>query len=132
MRLFEEAAELFRALGDPYRLRILAVLRTREACVCELVELLPISQPAVSQHLRKLRKAGLVRERRQKYWTFYAIREDLPPALAAIVQGLPHRVEDETWLRTHCVDASCAMLSEDSGERKGSLNVELVTIEGKI
>ncbi len=55
MRLYENAAEVYQTLGEPTRLSILALLRLREACVCELVTRLPISQPAVSQHLRKLR-----------------------------------------------------------------------------
>jgi ArsR family transcriptional regulator len=109
MSLYEHEAELFRALGDAYRLRILALLRVREACVCELVALLPISQPAVSQHLRRLRQAGLVRERRHKYWTYYALRDDLPAHVRAFLAALPVASEDEAWLRTHHVDSTCAV-----------------------
>lgn len=107
--MYESEAELYRALGDPIRLEILSLLRVREACVCELVEILPVSQPAVSQHLRKLRQVGLLRERRHKYWTFYALREDLPAALTALIQRLPHSADAEEWLRTHHVDAACAV-----------------------
>jgi ArsR family transcriptional regulator len=109
--VYEEQAELFKALADPVRLRILALLRIREACVCELAELLPITQPAVSQHLRKLRQAGLVRERRHKYWIYYAIRSDLAPALSALIQQLPLATTDEEWLMTHQVDSSCTVLT---------------------
>ncbi|PSR20470.1 MAG: hypothetical protein C7B45_14725 [Sulfobacillus acidophilus] len=56
-----EWVERFRVLGDATRLRILGLLGVRDACVCELVELLPVSQPAVSQHLRRLRQAALWR-----------------------------------------------------------------------
>lgn len=108
--MYETEAEVYRALGDPYRLQILALLRVREACVCELVTLLPISQPAVSQHLRKLKQAGLVRERRLKYWTFYAIRDDLSPHLAAMIRDLPHVFDAEAWLLANHVDATCAVL----------------------
>ncbi len=120
INLYEEEAEIYRALGDPVRLRILALLRVRESCVCELVARLPVSQPAVSQHLRKLRLAGLVSERRQKYWTYYAIRGDLPPTLAAIVATLPRDAEDETWLRANHVDTTCAVVratGADAAER---------------
>jgi ArsR family transcriptional regulator len=116
MSLYEDQAELFRTLGDAYRLRILALLRVREACVCELVALLPISQPAVSQHLRRLRQAGLVRERRHKYWTYYALRDDLPAEVRAFVAALPIAPEDAAWLRTHHVDATCAVLKVEGGE----------------
>jgi len=106
--VYEAEAEIYRALGDPVRLRILALLRVREACVCELVGRLPVSQPAVSQHLRKLRQAGLVVERRQKYWTYYAIRGDLPPVLEGIMASLPRDTEDEAWMRENHVDTTCA------------------------
>ena len=124
MGLYESEAEIYRALGDPVRLRILALLRVREACVCELVARLPVSQPAVSQHLRKLRQAGLVGERRQKYWTYYAIRSDIPPILAEIVAILPHDAEDEGWLRENHVDTTCAVVRApgvDAAERAESL-----------
>ena len=62
----------FKALGEPSRLRILKVLSEREFCVCELEEILEMSQPRVSQHLRVLKHAGLVTERREKQWCFYA------------------------------------------------------------
>lgn len=110
MRLFESEAEIYRALGDPVRLQILALLRVREACVCELVSLLPVSQPAVSQHLRKLRQAGILGERRQKYWTYYAIRKDLTSVLQEIIHTLPRNTEGEVWLRDNHVDATCSML----------------------
>lgn len=115
MRLYENEAEIYRAFGDPIRLRILALLRVREACVCELVSRLPVSQPAVSQHLRKLRQAGLLSERRQKYWTYYAIRSDLSPLLAQIVAALPRDAEDEAWLRQSRADATCAALPSGTG-----------------
>ncbi len=107
MDLYERDAEVYRSLGDPTRLRILALLRVREACVCELVARLPVSQPAVSQHLRRLRQAGFLTERRQKYWTYYAIRDDLPPLLKEILAALPHDAADEVWLREQAADLVC-------------------------
>ena len=107
--MYENDAEVYRVLGDPVRLRILALLRVREACVCELVARLPVSQPAVSQHLRRLRQAGLVSERRQKYWTYYAIRSDLSPVLAEIIATLPRDEQDEVWLRDNRVETTCAV-----------------------
>lgn len=89
--MYDSEAELFRALGDPTRLQILGLLRVRQACVCELVELVPVSQPAVSQHLRKLKQVGLVREQREKQWTFYQLRDDVSPAIAKIIRDLPPR-----------------------------------------
>ena len=110
--MYEHEADAYRTLGDSTRLRILALLRVREACVCELVARVPVSQPAVSQHLRRLRQAGFLTERRQKQWMYYAIRDDLPPLLAQIVASLPRDAEDEEWLRGNQVDTICAAVPE--------------------
>lgn len=105
--MYEDMADQFKALADPVRLHILSLLRVREACVCELVSLLPLSQPAISQHLRKLRQTGWVRERRHKYWTYYGIHPELPSTLRAVLETLPHNAAEEQWLRSHHVEISC-------------------------
>jgi ArsR family transcriptional regulator len=74
---------VFRALGDDTRLQILALLRRREICVCEFVELLGISQSAVSEHLRRLKEAGLVLDERRAMWVFYRLAEPLPAFVTA-------------------------------------------------
>jgi len=56
---------IFKAMGEPTRLRIIKLLAERELCVCELEEIMQISQPRISQHLKVLRQAGLVKERRE-------------------------------------------------------------------
>ncbi len=68
-----ELAERFRALGEPTRLKILRLLHERELCVCEIAEALQMSQPRVSQHLKVLRLAGLVDERKVRVWSYYAL-----------------------------------------------------------
>ncbi len=55
----------FKALGEPTRLRIVRLLAQKELCVCELEEILNISQPRISQHLKVLKQARLVKERRE-------------------------------------------------------------------
>ena len=87
----------------------------REPCVCEFVARLPASQPPVSQYLRRLRQAGLLTERRQKQWTYYAIRGDLPPLLGQIVATLPRNAQDDAWLRGNLVDTVCAAVPAPMG-----------------
>ena len=60
--MFEEC---FKALGEPTRLRIIKLLSERELCVCELEQIMCISQPRISQHLKILKQTGLVCERRE-------------------------------------------------------------------
>lgn len=64
---------MLRAFADPVRLRILHLLRDGELCVCDVVAILRLPQPTVSRHLAYLRKAGLVRLRRQRSWSYYAL-----------------------------------------------------------
>jgi ArsR family transcriptional regulator, arsenate/arsenite/antimonite-responsive transcriptional repressor len=67
------AADTLRFLGDGNRLRILLLLAREERCVCDLIDALGLPQPLVSYHLGKLRKAGIVRTRRDSHWVYYSI-----------------------------------------------------------
>ena len=71
-------AEVAKALGDPIRLQLVAVLRKHagKVCVCELVPLFDISQPTLSHHLKKLRDAGIVSSERQGLWAYYYVIPD--------------------------------------------------------
>ncbi len=109
--MYGEWAEQFRVLGDATRLRILMLLAIRDACVCELAAVLPVSQPAVSQHLRRLKQAGLVVEYRQKSWMFYRLRPDLPTHVRRWLADVPVDPGDAAWLSTHHADAACGLTS---------------------
>lgn len=93
----EELVEQFKVLGDKTRLRILALLRQRELCVCDLTDVLGISQPGVSQHMRRLRQAGFVNERRGGQWIYYSLQRE-NPLLALFLPLLPTIPEDEEKL----------------------------------
>lgn len=64
---------MFRALSDRTRLRILQMLRGGELCVCHIVDILAVPQPKASRHLAYLRKAGLVRVRKEGLWSYYRL-----------------------------------------------------------
>ena len=66
-------AQLFQALADRTRLRLLNLMRGGEICVCYLVEVLGEPQPKISRHLAYLRKAGLVRARKEGLWMHYEL-----------------------------------------------------------
>ncbi|MGC8861567.1 MAG: ArsR/SmtB family transcription factor [Armatimonadota bacterium] len=69
--------ELFKALGDPTRLRIIELLaRNGETCVCRIVEKIGANQPAVSHHMGRLKQAGLVKARRKGQWIYYSLNLD--------------------------------------------------------
>jgi len=68
-----EFARLFKALSDESRFELFKLLLTHDFCVGALAHRLRISEAAVSQHLRKLREAGLVRGEKKGYWTHYRV-----------------------------------------------------------
>lgn len=70
------ASNLFKLLGHDIRLRTLKLLQDDEYCVCELVDIFQTTQPAISQHLRKLKDQGLVQEERRGQWNFYSLNQD--------------------------------------------------------
>jgi DNA-binding transcriptional ArsR family regulator len=83
---------LLKALADPTRLKLLKLLLHEELCVCELQELLQISQPGVSQHIAKLKAAGLIKERRAGMWTYY---RGQPTRLQAALRTFAHFLETD-------------------------------------
>jgi len=79
-------AELFKALADPARVRILNVLATSggPVCVCNLVEPLGLSQPTVSHHVHKLLDAGIVEREQRGKWAYFSLKEGAVEKLAAV------------------------------------------------
>jgi ArsR family transcriptional regulator len=64
---------MFRAFSDRTRLRILCLLREKESCVGDIVEILQVPQPKISRHLAYLRKAGLATVRKSGIWCYYSL-----------------------------------------------------------
>jgi len=85
-----ETIALFKALSDETRLKILQILLTRDLCVGALAYQLEISEAAVSQHLKQLRKVGLVRGEKRGYWTHYLVEKNRLKDLGKILDELTH------------------------------------------
>jgi ArsR family transcriptional regulator len=79
-------AELFKALGDPARVRAVNLLATRgePVCICELIEPLGLAQPTVSHHMRKLLDAGLVEREQRGKWAYFSLKREAVEKLAAV------------------------------------------------
>ena len=83
-----DLARMFKALGDPVRLRLLSMVASHdggEACVCDLTPAFELSQPTISHHLKVLREAGLLECERRGTWVFYRV---VPAALAQLAAVL--------------------------------------------
>ncbi|MGI8679502.1 MAG: ArsR/SmtB family transcription factor [Jatrophihabitans sp.] len=82
----ERLAQMFKALGDPTRVRLLsliAVAEGGEACICDLTAPVGLSQPTVSHHMKLLVDAGLVTRAQRGKWAFYAVVDDALRMLGA-------------------------------------------------
>jgi ArsR family transcriptional regulator, arsenate/arsenite/antimonite-responsive transcriptional repressor len=81
-------AEVFKALGDPARVRIVNVLATsgEPVCVCNLIEPLGLSQPTVSHHLKRLVDAGLLEREQRGKWAYFSLKRGAVEKLAAVVE----------------------------------------------
>ena len=84
----DATAQLFRALADPARVRILNVLATREepVCGCDLEGPLGLSQPTVSFHLKKLHDAGLLDREKRGVWVYYALNREAASRLSSVLR----------------------------------------------
>jgi DNA-binding transcriptional ArsR family regulator len=84
----EALSEIFKVLGDPSRLRILAALQVRELCVCDIANLVGASISAVSHQLRILRNLKLVKHEKRGKMVYYSLDDDCIENL--IREGLKH------------------------------------------
>jgi ArsR family transcriptional regulator len=83
---FPALEQLFKALADDTRLRILGLLASGEVCVCNIHGALNLPQPAVSRHLAYLRRAGLAAARRDGLWMHYRLEMPADPAAAKVLK----------------------------------------------
>lgn len=121
----DSAVTVARAIGHPARLRAVAMLRSGELCVCQVTAVLGLAPSTVSLHLRELKRAGIVRERKQGRWVFIVLADDpgargwIATALAA-AGGDPQLKEDARMvarLRRMPVEELCRLGVPAAGEK---------------
>jgi ArsR family transcriptional regulator, arsenate/arsenite/antimonite-responsive transcriptional repressor len=85
-----ELATMFKALGDPVRLRLLSLIASHpggEACVCEISPTFDVSQPTISHHLKLLRSAGLLDCERRGTWVYYWVNPSALQHLSSVLHA---------------------------------------------
>jgi ArsR family transcriptional regulator, arsenate/arsenite/antimonite-responsive transcriptional repressor len=87
----ERAIELFHALSDETRLEIVELLRKGERCVCELTDTLDAAQSRLSFHLRVLKDAGIVRDRKDGRWVYYELDPETFEEVETLVSSMKPR-----------------------------------------
>ena len=101
----KQMAQIFKALSDETRLQILVTLVGREMCVCDILDVFKLSQPAISHHLKVLKQAGVLVDSRDGKWIYYSVN----PGVLQQVQGLLQNVIEKSGTKErlhHCVDDS--------------------------
>lgn len=91
----EEISNVMKLLSDRTRLTIVAILNQQECCVCEFVEAFEMSQPSISQHLRKLKDGSIVKETKKEQWVYYSINTESKfyPLIASVLSHTPTQNE---------------------------------------
>jgi ArsR family transcriptional regulator len=87
----DRAIELFHALSDETRLEIIELLRRGERCVCELTDTLDAAQSRLSFHLRVLKDAGIVRDRKDGRWVYYELDPEVFEETETLVSAMKPR-----------------------------------------
>jgi ArsR family transcriptional regulator, arsenate/arsenite/antimonite-responsive transcriptional repressor len=96
----QKLERVFRALGDPTRLRIIGLLAGGEICVCHIHEALRIPQPKTSRHLAYLRRAGLVDARKEGLWVHYRLAQPADPTVRTVLSAAVHTLTHVATART--------------------------------
>jgi ArsR family transcriptional regulator, arsenate/arsenite/antimonite-responsive transcriptional repressor len=105
----EETSSVLKLLGDKTRLSMIGLLLQNDYCVCEFVELFQMSQPSISQHLRKLKDIGLVGETRKGQWIIYSInsKSEYFHLVKDVISHVPDQREKLKWLEEQGKRISC-------------------------
>jgi ArsR family transcriptional regulator, arsenate/arsenite/antimonite-responsive transcriptional repressor len=105
----DTTANILKLLGDKTRLSIMGMLMINDCCVCEFVDVFQMSQPAISQHLRKLKDAGLVKEQRKGKWVIYSLDQGNQyfSMIKNILNYIPNQNEKFIWLEENGMRISC-------------------------
>ncbi len=98
-----DLVQLFAALADPTRLRLLNLMNGREVCVCYFVEILKQGQPKISRHLAYLRRVGIVEARREGKWMHYRIERPDDTRAASILDATLKSFETDRNMKADLV-----------------------------
>lgn len=123
MARIHELADMYAALSDATRLRILGLLADGEVCVCNIHEALRLPQPTVSRHLAYLRRSRLVQTRRDGLWVHYRLAEPADPSARAALSAAIHAVGHAPATKTDQERLDICMPRPTTTTRKGPLPV---------
>lgn len=97
MTAIRPLVDRFKALSHPMRLRLLALLKDGELCVCQMMEIVDLAASTTSEHLSELRRAGLLTERKEGRWVYLGLSED--PQIQAFLETLWPSLELDSQIK---------------------------------
>src|SRR5947209_19975056 len=100
--------QLFRALADPTRLRLVNLMSEQEICVCYFIEVIGAPQPKISRHLAYLRRAGIVAARREGKWMHYRLRMPHDSHAASILKSTLEALRQDKQMQRDYERLNCA------------------------
>lgn len=113
--------EIFKALGDENRIRILNLLMREELCVCEIETMLGMTQSNASRHLNKLKNAGIITCAKKSQWVYYGVNNEFIKENNLLYEFLKNKINEnvqclkdvERLKKYKCSDFTCEQLRED-------------------
>lgn len=108
---FDQCLAITRACGDTSRLRMLLLLAGGELCLCQLTAVLDLAASTISEHLRRLREAGLIDMRQEGKWRYFRLADEdarTPSTARDFLRWVRTHAADDAWVReqaehVHCV-----------------------------
>lgn len=100
---FLELKNIFKALGEDNRLRTFMVLRKRELCVCQIVELLKLAPSTVSKHLSILNDAGIIDSNKNGRWVYYSISENIDDEYKNIIDSITDSLKNDEKIKQDAI-----------------------------
>ena len=92
--------EIFKALGDENRIRILNLLMRQELCVCEIETLLDMTQSNASRHLNKLKTSGIITSEKKSQWVYYSVDNNFIEKNNLLYKFLKSKMDENTqWIK---------------------------------
>jgi ArsR family transcriptional regulator, arsenate/arsenite/antimonite-responsive transcriptional repressor len=101
--------QIFRALADPTRLRLINLMSEQEICVCYFIQVIEAPQPKISRHLAYLRRAGIVAARRDGKWMHYRLTMPQNSHASSILKRTIAALKSDKQMQRDCqrLDRAC-------------------------
>lgn len=99
--MLKQQTNVFKALSDPNRLRIIKMLQVKPLCVCEITDILGLAASTVSNHLNILKKAGFIEDYKDGKWINYSLTKNInKPEISSLMTGMHFILEDDEVIKS--------------------------------